>query len=96
MKIYKDVMGSQEQVPKVEINKDTVYLRDNVTKVKDEENNTEFWKYDEKQLTIKEYLRQLIPENDNAIAELMDLFCSYQLQNDEAIAELSVLLTNLN
>lgn len=40
------VQGSQNEVPKLEINVDTVYLRDNIVKKSDEEGNL-YWEYDE-------------------------------------------------
>lgn len=75
MKIFKQVHGSQEQVLPIEINVDTVYIRDNIEKTEDG------WVYDEKQLSLNEYFRQIIPYNqnitDDAIAELSMLFVSF-------------------
>ena len=52
----KSVKGTQLYVPKVEINVDTVYLRENIKEKYDEENNR-YWEYDETQV-------------DQALAEL--------------------------
>lgn len=96
MIIIKNVQGTQITVPEIEINVDTVYLRTNIHKIQNEEGDY-LWEYDEQQLTIPEYLKIIVPQNqeisDNAIAELLTLFSSYQQQVDSAIADLSTLLT---
>lgn len=51
------VRGSQENVPLLEVNKDTVYIRSNVKRIETEDFTG--WEYDEKQLTISEYLEML-------------------------------------
>lgn len=91
MIILNGVRGTQQTVPKLEINVDTVYIRDNIVEKYDEENN-KYWEYDEIQLTFSEYFKRIIPENENAIAELSALFSSYQEQVDNALAELSILI----
>ena len=87
----KSVKGTQLYVPKVEINVDTVYLRENIKEKYDEENNR-YWEYDETQLSIPEYFKNIIPENEKAIGELSLLFSLYQSQVDQALAELSILI----
>lgn len=87
----KQVHGTQEKVLPLELNVDTVYIRDNITQQIDEEGKL-FWEYDEKQLTFEEYFRQIIPENEQAVVELSTLFSLYQSQVDSAIAELTMLL----
>lgn len=95
MIIIKNVQGTQITVPEIEINVDTVYLRTNIHQIQNEEGDS-LWEYDEQQLTIPEYLKIIVPQNqeisDNAIAELLTLFSSYQQQVDSAIADLSTLL----
>ena len=91
MLVLKGVKGTQQTVPKLEVNVDTVYIRDNIVEKYDEENN-KYWEYDEIQLTFSEYFKRIIPENENAIAELSALFSSYQEQVDNALAELSILI----
>ena len=96
MIIIKNVQGTQITVPEIEMNVDTVYLRTNIHQIQNEEGDS-LWEYDEQQLTIPEYLKIIVPQNqeisDNAIAELLTLFSSYQQQVDSAIADLSTLLT---
>ena len=87
----KSVKGTQLYVPRIEINIDTVYIRENIKEKYDEENNR-YWEYDETQLSIPEYFKSIIPENEKAIGELSLLFSSYQSQVDQALAELSILI----
>ena len=85
------VQGSQNEVPKLEINIDTVYLRNNIVKKNDDEGNS-YWEYDEIQMTLNEYFKKIIPDNEKACAELSLLFSTYQAQVDSALAELSILV----
>ena len=83
---YKNVQGTQETVPQLEINVDTVYIRSNIhrtsVQMNEEEEPIEVWEYDEQQYTIAEYLKKVLPENqattDAAIAELSMLIASMQ------------------
>lgn len=70
------VQGTQERVPPIELNVDTVYIRTNIVQ-KFNEDNLPYWEYEEKQLTFDEYFRQIIPDNEQAIAELSQLFSAY-------------------
>jgi len=92
---YKNVQGTQSTVPSLEINVDTVYIRTNIQDIHTEEMPV-LWQYDEIQMTIEEYLKQAVPENqdiaDESIAELSMAFAEYQTQTDMAIAELSSLI----
>lgn len=93
---YKKVQSTQiEEIPKLEINIDTVYLRDNIQKKADSEGNP-FWEYDEIQLSLMEYFKKIFPDNENAIGELSLLFLSYQSQVDSALAELSIMIGGTN
>lgn len=92
---YKKVQGTQDEVPKLEINVDTVYLRENIQKKIDSEGNP-FWEYDEIQLSLMEYFKKIFPDNENAIGELSLLFSSYQNQVDSALAELSIVVGGKN
>lgn len=81
---YKNVHGTQETVPELEINIDTVYIRSNIHKTTvnmGEDEHIEVWEYDEQQYTIPEYLNKVLPEN--------------QKTTDTAIAELSMLVGGL-
>lgn len=97
MKKLVGVQGTQEKVPKLEINVDTVYIRSNIEQKQDKEGNN-YWQYDEIQYSIIEYLKKVVVENeeitDSAIAELSTLITELQKQSDEAIAELSIVLSS--
>ena len=53
MKIFKNVKGSMPTVPNIEVNVDTVYIRENIKKIETEDFNG--WEYDEIQMTLREY-----------------------------------------
>ena len=79
----------------VELNIDTAYYRTNIHTCINEEGIEEY-EYDEKELTLEEYFRKIIPINqtitEETLGELSILFAAYQEQTDEAIAELSIAL----
>ena len=62
MIFIQNVKGTQETVPSLEINVDTVYIRSNIKRKVDEDERP-YWEYDEKQLTIEEYLKEIVPLN---------------------------------
>ena len=43
-------------------------------------------------MTLNEYFKKVIPDNEKACAELSLLFSTYQAQVDSALAELSILV----
>lgn len=59
MSEYKEVYGTQTDKPKeVEVNVDTVYLRKNIERISQTNENGEIeslWKYLEKTMTVREY-----------------------------------------
>lgn len=62
MQEFKNVHGSQDIVPEIEVNVDTVYIRSNIHRIQvqtndDPVNTVEFWEYDEIQYTYREYLQ---------------------------------------
>ena len=69
MKVYQNVRGSQKQVPQVEVNKDTVYIRSNIEHI--EEEDFTGWEYDEVQYPLQEYIETLANEEDAGILALM-------------------------
>ena len=95
MEYFKNVRGTQLTVPTIELGASTVYIRDNIKQIKDEEGN-DCWEYNEKQLSLEEYFRQIIPQSEDAIGEISQMFALYQAQTDEAIAELSILIGGAN
>ena len=94
MKIRHNV-HSGNRPREMELNVDTAYYRTNIHTCINEEGNEEY-EYDEKELTLEEYFRKIIPVNqvitEETLGELSILFATYQQQTDEAIAELSIAL----
>ena len=93
MKHFSEVRCLDTPPKEIEIGVDTIFKRYNIQSFKNEENRDEFI-YEEDQLTIDEYLRDVVPENqdltETTLGELSILFANYQLQTDLAIAELSI------
>lgn len=75
----------------LEINIDTVYKRYNIQSFINDEGRTEYI-YQEDQQPIINYLKNIVPENEESLGELSMLLAEYQLQTDLAIAELSMAL----
>lgn len=69
MKIFKDVRGSMDKVPTVEVNIDTVYVRSNIERV--EEIDFSGWQYDEIQYDKNEYIEKLTNEEDSSMLAMM-------------------------
>lgn len=61
MKMYTKIRGTMATVPNIEVNKDTVYIRSNITKIEDDFKGYE---YDEVQYDTKEYIENLTTEQD--------------------------------
>jgi len=91
MKYFEKVRSTKENVQKLELNVDTVYIRENILRKQDDEGNP-YWEYNETQLSFEEYFKKVFPENEKAIIELCNLICLYQNQVDESIAEITLLL----
>ena len=60
----KNVRGSQETVPQLEVNIDTVYVRSNITAI--DEDDFKGWQYDEIQYGKNEYI-ELMGEKNQAL-----------------------------
>lgn len=56
------VRGTMKEVPEIEVNIDTVYIRSNITKV--EEEDFIGWEYDEVQYDKDEFIELISEEND--------------------------------
>lgn len=63
MKKFIKVRGSQDSIPPLEINVDTVYVRYNVSRIESEEFTG--WEYDEVQYGLREYIEVVGTENEN-------------------------------
>lgn len=69
MKVFQGIRGSQKQVPQVEVNKDTVYVRSNIERI--EEDEFTGWQYNEVQYKKDEYIENLTNEEDASMLALM-------------------------
>lgn len=75
MKVYQGVRSTAENVPYVEVNKDTVYVRSNVERV--EEVEFSGWEYEETQYSLRQYIESLSSSNDTeSIALLLSMIMS--------------------
>lgn len=62
MQIHKSVRSSQVEIPgKIEVGVDTVYIRENIVEITEE--NFRGWEYKETQFTKDEYIRLIAEEN---------------------------------
>ena len=75
MKIYKNIRGTMKEVPEVEVNVDTVYIRTNIKKV--EEEDLKGWEYDEVQYKKDQFIETLSEKNkeleEDNVGLLMEL-----------------------
>lgn len=75
MKVFEKVRGTMEKVPQLEVNMDTVYYRNNITPIQEEDFTG--WEYDEIQYNKDEfiskigYLETSQVEQDELILELL-------------------------
>ena len=75
MKYFQGVRGTQEQVPVIEVSKDTVYVRSDIKRV--EENDFSGWEYNETQYGLQEYIENLTLSSDTeSIALLLAMLMS--------------------
>lgn len=49
--------GTMKEIPEIEVNTDTVYIRSNIVKI--EEEDFIGWEYDEEQMPLKKYIEQV-------------------------------------
>lgn len=75
MKIFQGVRSTATQVPYVEVNKDTVYVRSDIERV--EEVEFSGWEYNEVQYGLQEYIENLTLSSDTeSIALLLAMLMS--------------------
>ena len=63
------VRGTMKEVPEIEVNIDTVYIRSNIQRI--EEEDFIGWEYDEVQYDKNKYIEQLTNEEDAGMLALM-------------------------
>lgn len=71
MKHFIKVRGSQETVPTLEVNIDTVYVRSNISRIETEEFTG--WEYDEIQYGIREYIEVVSTKTKATEEYLLDI-----------------------
>ncbi len=69
MKIYNNVRSTATNIPSVEVNVDTVYVRSETKRI--EEDDFEGWEYNEIQYPLQEYIETLANEDDTGMLALM-------------------------
>lgn len=75
MKIFQNVRSTAKQVPYIEVNKDTVYVRNDIKRVEEDEFNG--WEYDEVQYGLQEYIENLTLSSDTeSMASLLAMLMS--------------------
>lgn len=79
----KNVRGSQDAVPELEVNIDTVYVRSNIAAI--DEPNFKGWEYDEIQYKKDEYIELMSKkaESENADVSEMILDIDFRVSNIE-------------
>ena len=99
MKIYNNVRSTARNVPSIEVNVDTVYVRSEIKKV--EEEDFKGWEYDEVQYSLREYIEGLLQTETGQIiiaentAETLSLMLSLNTQQQIEQAEANAELINL-
>lgn len=71
----KDVLCGDNYPQELEINVDTVYRRYNIRPYTDQEGRDGYI-YDEDELTLLEYLREAVPNNEKALGEISILLAN--------------------
>ncbi len=79
------VRGTMKEVPEIEVNVDTVYVRTNIERV--EEEDFVGWEYDEEQYSKDEFIELISNKNKELIQE--------NELNKQAIAELTILMSTM-
>ena len=79
------VRGTMKEVPEIEVNVDTVYIRKNIVRI--EEEDFVGWEYDEVQYKKEEFI-ELISKENKQLKQENEL-------NKQAIAELTILMSTM-
>ena len=79
------VRGTMEEVPEIEVNVDTVYVRTNIQRI--EEEDFVGWEYDEVQYKKDEFI-ELISKENKQLKQENEL-------NKQGIAELTILMSTM-
>ena len=82
MKIFQNVRSTAENVPSIEVNVDTVYVRSSIVRV--EEMDFSGWQYDEIQYKKDNYIELISNKNDYLEEEVVSVWFE-SLMKDEKI-----------
>lgn len=92
MKVFKGVRGTMLNVPHIEVNVDTVYVRTNIKRV--EEVEFSGWEYDEIQYNKNNYIEHISEKNNELEEELAEVWFDNVVKemkitdNEQEIADL--------
>lgn len=100
MKQFLAIKGTQERVPNLEVNVDTVYVRSNIERIETEDFTG--WQYDEIQYALREYQEllggktEMLEVEKEAISEALFEVASLTAMHEEAFFELVNLIIGGN
>lgn len=69
MKVFNNVRSTAKNVPSIEVNVDTVYIRSEIERI--EEMEFSGWEYNEIQYPLQEYVETLANEEDTGMLALI-------------------------
>lgn len=69
MKVFNNVRSTAKNVPSIEVNVDTVYIRSDIERI--EEMEFSGWEYNEIQYPLQEYVETLANEEDTGMLALI-------------------------
>ena len=69
MKVFQNVRSTATNIPSVEVNVDTVYVRNEIKRV--EEEDFTGWEYNEVQYPLQEYIETMVNEDDASVLALI-------------------------
>ena len=93
MNIYKDVRGTMDKVPNIEVGVDTVYIRSNIVEI--DEEDFKGWEYDEIQYKKDNYIEFISNKNELLESSLLELTMNQAVKEAEVeslILELTMLI----
>lgn len=93
MNIYKDVRGTMDKVPNIEVGVDTVYIRSNIVEI--DEEDFKGWEYDEIQYKKDNYIELISNKNELLESSLLELTMNQAVKEAEVeslILELTMLI----
>ena len=93
MKIFQNIRSTAKNVPSIEVNVDTVYVRNNIKRV--EEMEFSGWEYDEIQYKKDNYIELISDKNELLESSLLELTMNQamkEMETENLILELTMLI----